>query len=460
MLARPHLLLPLALLAACAGDMDPAAARTATVVTADEATLDGATLEKWLLAAPIEPSEASAAILLSTWVDGALLGTALRANDSLVDSAVVAEAVRPDAVRGTILDHLVMRARAMPPITDATADSVARLGEVRVMQNILFRVAPDADSLAVRRQVQRAQAVAARLVAGESFAELARTVSEDSSSASNGGFVGPLTREMLPNDRFGQAAWSLAPGETSGLVGSPAGVHLLRRASVEESRPGMKAWLAPRLARRADSLWIDSLSTAKQLTIAQGAQDRVRQMAREPLVTDEGGPLATWTGGTLTPASVRVWIGMLPPLDRSGLVDAADSAATLFLREIAQRELVLAEIAGGQDALSPRAWAALAPQYREAIAVISQAYRPVLTEGTISAAASTFVTRVTDGTLQYRPLPGALATILRTRTKVTVDHDAVRALVRGALATWRETKAAADSTRTDSVRSPAPDSTR
>ncbi len=107
--------LALLLLGACGGEMDPAQARAATVASAGGATLDGATLENWLLAAPIEPSEASAAILLSTWVDGALLSSALRANDSLADSALVAEAVRPDAVRGTILDHFTVRARAMPP---------------------------------------------------------------------------------------------------------------------------------------------------------------------------------------------------------------------------------------------------------------------------------------------------------------------------------------------------------
>jgi hypothetical protein len=458
--ARPQLLLSLALLAACSGDMDPAAARTATVASVGEATLDGATLERWLLAAPIEPSEASAAILLSTWVDGALLGAALRANDSLVDSALVAEAVRPDAVRGTILDHIGARARAMPPVSDAAADSTARLGQVRVFQHILVRVAPDADSVTVMGKVARARAIENRLLEGAPFAEVARQASDDSLSARVGGFLPPLTREEIPDGRFGQAAWALALGETSGLIGSPAGIHLLRRATVEESRPGVKAWLAPRLARRADSLWIDSLSTAKGLTIPNGAQDRVRQMAREPLLADEAGALASWTGGELTPAATRVWIGMLPPLDRSRLVDAPDSAATLFLREVAQRELVLAEIANGRDALSPRAWEALAPQYREAITVIAQAYRPVLMEGTPSAAASTFVTRVTDGTLQYRPLPGALATVLRTRTAVTVDHDAVRALARAALPAWREAKAAQDSARTDSSRVPAADSTR
>ncbi|HET9134297.1 MAG TPA: peptidylprolyl isomerase [Gemmatimonadales bacterium] len=452
--------LALLLLGACGGEMDPAQARAATVASAGGATLDGATLENWLLAAPIEPSEASAAILLSTWVDGALLSSALRANDSLADSALVAEAVRPDAVRGTILDHFTVRARAMPPVSDASADSAARLGEVRVFQHILLRVAPDADSVTVQRIVAQARALETRVQEGANFAALAREVSQDTVSGPGGGYLPPLTRGDLPQGRFGQVAWALAAGEASGLVGSPAGIHLLRRAGVEESRPGVKAWLAPRFARRADSLWIDSLSTAKQLQLADGAQERVRQIAREPLVADSAGPLATWTGGSLTPEAARTWIGMLPPLDRSRLVGAPDSAATLFLREIAQREMVLGQVSGGQDALSPRAWGALAPQFAAAIGAIVTAYRPVLTDGDPSAAAKAFVTRVTDGTLQYRPLPGALATVLRSRTAVTVDHDVVRGLVAAALPVWRERRAAADSARADSGTVAPTDSSR
>ena len=67
---------------------------------------------------------------------------------------------------------------------------------------------------------------------GGDFAELARRHSEDA-TAPNGGDTGFFHRgEMTP--AFEKAAFALAPGEVSGMVETPFGVHVLR---LEERRP-------------------------------------------------------------------------------------------------------------------------------------------------------------------------------------------------------------------------------
>lgn len=70
------------------------------------------------------------------------------------------------------------------------------------------------------------QALRARLVAGEDFATLARTLS-DSETAKFGGQITPVARGQLP-PAAEAVAWRLAPGEISDVVDTPVGLHVFR----------------------------------------------------------------------------------------------------------------------------------------------------------------------------------------------------------------------------------------
>jgi peptidyl-prolyl cis-trans isomerase D len=80
-----------------------------------------------------------------------------------------------------------------------------------------------------------AEGLLGRLESGTDFAALARASSEDPGSASNGGDLGcfPAGR-MVP--AFDDAVFALEPGETSGLVRTPFGFHVIRLASRREER--------------------------------------------------------------------------------------------------------------------------------------------------------------------------------------------------------------------------------
>ncbi len=82
-----------------------------------------------------------------------------------------------------------------------------------------------------------AQAALDQLTAGADFAGLAKKVSEDQGSAPGGGDLSCFGRgRMLPE--FENAAFDLKPGETSGLVKSAYGYHLIRvNAHREEKVP-------------------------------------------------------------------------------------------------------------------------------------------------------------------------------------------------------------------------------
>src|SRR5439155_415398 len=72
-----------------------------------------------------------------------------------------------------------------------------------------------------------AQGVLDQVKAGKDFAELAKRSSEDQGSAAQGGSLGCFGHgRMVPE--FENAAFSLGAGETSDLVQSPFGYHIIR----------------------------------------------------------------------------------------------------------------------------------------------------------------------------------------------------------------------------------------
>lgn len=105
-------------------------------------------------------------------------------------------------------------------------------GQVRA-SHILFKTTEN-DEEEVRA---RAEQVLAEVEAGGDFAALARKYSEDTTAEQGGdlGFFG--AGEMVPE--FEQAAFSLGVGETSGLVRTPYGFHIIKVTDRQEpiSRP-------------------------------------------------------------------------------------------------------------------------------------------------------------------------------------------------------------------------------
>jgi peptidyl-prolyl cis-trans isomerase D len=73
----------------------------------------------------------------------------------------------------------------------------------------------------------KAEGILKQLKGGADFAELAKKFSQDTGSATLGGMLPPFSRGQMVKE-FEDAAFSLKPGETSGLVRTQFGYHIIR----------------------------------------------------------------------------------------------------------------------------------------------------------------------------------------------------------------------------------------
>lgn len=98
---------------------------------------------------------------------------------------------------------------------------------------VLIPVEPSGAAKTAARK--RAEEVLARIRQGESFTRVAQEVSEDPATRGSGGDLGFFGRGDLDTS-FTNAAFALAPGQMSGVVETPFGLHIIRVEEADSAR--------------------------------------------------------------------------------------------------------------------------------------------------------------------------------------------------------------------------------
>ena len=164
--------------------------------------------------------------------------------------------------------------------------------------HILFPVKDPSEEASVKA---KAEAVLKQVKAGGDFAELAKKHSGDPSSAPQGGNLGQFGRGRMVKE-FQDVAFSLKPGETSDLVRTQFGFHIIKVINREtptfaSRRPQMESavrfekanQLVKQKAEEAQRL----LETQKDLAAVAKAVNIPTQILETPLVSKESDPLAS-----------------------------------------------------------------------------------------------------------------------------------------------------------------------
>ena len=164
-------------------------------------------------------------------------------------------------------------------------------------RHIIFRLPPDAAPEERGKVEAEAGAVLAKIREGGNFAELAAEHSDDSSNKSEGGDLGFFGRGQM-DEAFEEAAFSLAKGETSDLVETRFGLHIIRteerRERREQSFEDTRESIVERLqSERSREVARNAAFDDLQLAIAGTALSEIgktrgiEKVAPSPFATDE-----------------------------------------------------------------------------------------------------------------------------------------------------------------------------
>lgn len=134
------------------------------------------------------------------------------------------------------LDYLVLDAGKLSAKTEISDEQLRQSYEAdqvrfsqperRKVSHLLLTVPKDANDVVASQVLSKIQGVRDRILAGESFDELARQMSEDPGSASKDGSLGVIEKGvMVP--AFEETAFTLPAGELSEPVRTPFGYHLI-----------------------------------------------------------------------------------------------------------------------------------------------------------------------------------------------------------------------------------------
>lgn len=143
-----------------------------------------------------------------------------------------------DAYRQTVLDQAALPAAGGGGAETQAADTLERLYGLqpaefksRVLYPFLVRQRLEQairnDEVLNAQKKKKAETALEELKAGKPFKSVALAYSEDANVAATGGERGLIGRGLLPPE-VEAAAFALKPGETSGIVKSALGYHVLR----------------------------------------------------------------------------------------------------------------------------------------------------------------------------------------------------------------------------------------
>lgn len=274
----------------------------------------------------------------------------------------------------------IRQERAAPTVTD---EQVREFFEQNREQfdnrpaSVSFRqivIAPSASDTALARARATAEEVLALARDGDDFAQLARRFSTDPGSAQQGGDLGWFRRGDMVQE-FEQAAFSLRPGEVSGIVESPFGFHVIKLERVRGGERSARHILiraevtdedVARARAFADSLTARLRAGAPWDTLADRHHDASEQRRIGPFPVDQlPEPYATalaeaGSGTILDPvelagpdAAPRFAVVSVTERTAAGSYDLEDVAFRSGLRDQLQQQRLLQEAV---DELRERAY--------------------------------------------------------------------------------------------------------
>jgi peptidyl-prolyl cis-trans isomerase C len=140
--------------------------------------------------------------------------------------------------------------------------------------HIMIRTPDATDEAQKKKAKDEATAVLAEIRKGGDFAALAKQHSQDAGSAANGGDLGFVPRGQT-SPVFEQAAFSLKPGQMSGVVETPFGYHIIkvsahrdaRTVPLQEVKPQVQEFLTQQQMQQKTEAYVTKLKAKAKIEV-------------------------------------------------------------------------------------------------------------------------------------------------------------------------------------------------
>ncbi len=170
-----------------------------------------------------------------------------------------------------------------------------RIPETVTVRHILIKTpTPDADGKVDQKGVDTARAKAddieKQLKSGANFADLAKKNSEDPGSAQEGGLLPPITRGRTVPE-FEQAAFNTPVGQTTGVIRTSYGFHIIRVEAKQQARlkplDEVKSQIEPLLKQQQISGQAQNLATTVQTRARTAGLDKAASEKGLTIITTD-----------------------------------------------------------------------------------------------------------------------------------------------------------------------------
>jgi hypothetical protein len=417
-------------LAACDGLSEAFSAHTDVVAKAGPHELSvtrlGELLGKAKLGLPVN-KEVATLIARDLWVPYHLLGVAAAHNDTVSEPKAIdaaAAGMLENARLGRFMESVAAK---LPVDTGSEASYLAAKGGLYSARHILFMFPQDATPAQKDSLRKKAEGVRLQLTAAN-FADMAKKYSGDN-TAQKGGDLGvfPLGIMVKP---FGDALAKLKPGEISPLVETQFGFHIVQRNTWAQAKTEYAAQAGGRGRQVAESTYIAGLQATANIQLKGDAATTMKEIAKDPLaMRDSKSVLATYKGGELTAGRLALVLLSSPQSARLAqqITGAPDSLVIQYVKNMAQRDVLLQRADSLKVAVTPEELASLHRDFVQAVVQSWQAMNldpksladsgktAAQREKIAAARVEAFLDRIMAGGVQPLPVPSPLQIVLMNK---------------------------------------------
>ena len=212
-------------------------------------------------------------------------------------------------------------------------DSLEALPTLFNLSHILFNITPGKASK--DEALHLMQSLRERVQAGEGFAELASTFSHDPGSSRHGGELGLVSRGTFVPE-FEEVAFYLKPGETSDIVETEFGFHIIQLVEKRGEKINVRHILiSPQVSEAdEDSVYSFALSLRDSILEEDNFVRYAKKYSDDSSTRDNGGNMGWISLSNLTVPEISTVLPSLTVDEISPPIYASDGYHLLFIHDI------------------------------------------------------------------------------------------------------------------------------